>query len=165
VTSAQLTLVEGFSFAPETVDAGEIVSSFMVEVRSGKAPERAAEFMAPVVIAHQMNAEGIEAVERTPAEYAEHVRGFMRAYGPYEFTVTELLVSGDRVYVRWQQDGHHLASLEGETPTGKPLREIASAVYRVEGGKIVEYWIQIDRYGFDRQLQDIKAAGAAGVEQ
>ena len=152
--------------AQDRGDVEAVVAGFMNEVRSGKAPERAAQFMAPVVLAHQMNAEGQTTVERTPEQYAAHVREFLNAFGPFEFQVTESIASDDRVYVRWQQDGHHVISLEGEEPTGSPLREIASAVYRVENGKIAEYWIQIDRYGFDRQLQDLKAAtGAAGVAQ
>ena len=143
-----------------------VVAGFIADVRSGKAPERAADYMAPTVIAHQMNAENTTRVERTPDQYADHVREFVAAFGNFDFEVTEQLAAGDKVYVRWQQDGRHVASLDGEEPTGRPLREIASAVYRVEDGKIVEYWIQIDRYGFDRQLQNIKAAtGAAGVAQ
>jgi predicted ester cyclase len=43
--------------------------------------------------------------------------------------------------------------LSGYAATGQPLVEIASAVYRVEKGKIVEYWIQIDRLGLDAQLK------------
>nr|HAU35205.1 polyketide cyclase [Lysinibacillus sp.] len=31
--------------------------------------------------------------------------------------------------------------------------EIASAIYRIENEKIVEYWIQIDRAGIENQLK------------
>ncbi|WP_017212028.1 hypothetical protein [Clostridium beijerinckii] len=31
--------------------------------------------------------------------------------------------------------------------------QIASAVYRIENEKISEYWIQIDRTGFQKQLE------------
>ena len=159
-------LASGPAGAETPATPESVVSAFMAEVRSGKAPERASDYMAPTVIAHQMNAENQTSVERTPQQYADHVREFLTAYGDFDFVVTEQIAAGDRVYVRWQQDGRHVASLDGENPSGLPLREIASAVYRVADGKIAEYWIQIDRYGFDRQLQDIKAAnGAAGVAQ
>lgn len=42
---------------------------------------------------------------------------------------------------------------DGFAPTGKPVIEIASAVYRIENDKIVEYWIQIDREGIRKQLE------------
>ena len=148
------------------VDPAAVVSGFMSEVRSGKSPDRAVDYMHAKVLAHQMNAEGATVVERTPAQYADHVRGFISAYGKYDFKVTEQIAQGDRIYVRWQQDGLHLASIDGEAPSKKPLREIASAVFRVKDGKIAEYWIQIDRYGLDRQLKIITAAvDAAGAKQ
>ncbi len=57
------------------------------------------------------------------------------------------------VYARRTQTGRHLAELDGYPPTGLPLVEVASAVYRLENGKIAEYWIQIDRLGLERPLQ------------
>ncbi|GAB3164496.1 ester cyclase [Telluribacter humicola] len=131
----------------------EIVRAFLEEVRSGKGPEGAPLFMAERVIAHQLNAENEVVVERTPQNYANHVREFLVIYGAFTFEITELLADGDKVYARWKQTGNHLTTLDGYEPTGKPLVEIASATYRLVGGKIVEYWIQVDRYGMEEQLK------------
>ena len=68
------------------------------------------------------------------------------------FEIEELIAAGDRVFVRWRQAGRHLGSIDGETPSGCPLVELTSAVYRVNGGRIVEYWIQMDRKGLELQL-------------
>lgn len=68
-------------------------------------------------------------------------------------TIKELLVQDDRVYVRWKQSGVHIGEVDGYSPTNKPVVEIASAVYRVENEKIVEYWIQVDREGIRIQLE------------
>ncbi|MFF5422580.1 ester cyclase, partial [Streptomyces misionensis] len=38
-------------------------------------------------------------------------------------------------------------------PTGAQVTAMTSAVYRVEDGLIVEYWIQIDRQGITAQLE------------
>jgi predicted ester cyclase len=125
----------------------------METVRSGAAPERAAEFMAGSVLAHQVRSEQTETVTRTPEQYAEHVREMIEAFGAFEFRVDELIVDGDRAYARWTQHGHHLAEIDGYAPTGQPVTEVASAVYRVENGLIAEYWIQIDRAGLTAQLE------------
>jgi predicted ester cyclase len=130
----------------------QVVRGFLEEVRSGRHPERAAHYFAPVVRAHQVHAEGEATVERTPANYAAHVRDFLRAFGDYRFEVVELLVDGDRAYVRWRQTGHDLEPRDGKPATGKPLVELTSAVYRVEAGRIVEYWVQTDRKGMELQL-------------
>ncbi len=109
--------------------------------------------MADRILAHQMNSEGQTTVERTPDNYADHIREFLQLFGKVSFAITELIADGDKVYARWIQHGKHLDSIDGYAPTGKPLAEIASCVYRLEEGKIVEYWIQIDRLGFEKQLQ------------
>lgn len=131
----------------------QIVADFLNEVRSGASPERAADFMAARVLAHQVVAEEPLTVERTPEQYAEHVRDMLEAYGPFTFRVDELIAEGDRVYARWTQHGRHLAAIDGFAATGKPLTEVASAVYRVEDGRVAEYWIQIDRLGLAEQLR------------
>lgn len=114
----------------------------------------ARELMAPALRCHQVVAEAPRIIERTPDQYTAHVADMLAAFGRFRFTVTALLAEDDHVYVRWRQDGHHLADVDGHPPTGAPLTEVGSAVYRVEDGRIAEYWVQLDRLGFARQLQD-----------
>jgi len=136
-----------------TQQSEKIVREFLQVIRTGNAPERAAEFMANTVIAHQMNAEKYEAINRTPQNYAEHIKEFLSTYGAYQFKITELIADNDKVYARWKQVGKHLSAIDGFAATGLPLTEIGSAVYRVADGKIVEYWVQLDRKGSEIQLQ------------
>jgi predicted ester cyclase len=133
-------------------EPARVVQGFLDVVRSGRQPGAVARYFAPQVRAHQVTSEGEATVVRTPAEYAAHVMEFITLFGPFDFQVIERLADGDRVYVRWRQRGRHLGSINGERPTGEPLTEISSAVYRVENGRIVEYWIQTDRKGLDVQL-------------
>ena len=130
-----------------------VVQEFVEQVRSGKNLERAFELMAPQVLAHQVISELEQTVERTPQNYVDHVLEMQHTYGAFVLEIEEILASGDRVYVRWRQRGHHQTSIEGFAPSGKPLLERGSAVYRVRGDKIVEYWIQIDRAGLRAQLE------------
>lgn len=131
----------------------EIVRQFLEQVRSGKFPENAALFMADSILAHQMNSENETTVIRTPRNYSEHIEEFVTLFGNFTFEITELIADEDKVYARWKQIGNHLTEIDGYKPTGKPLIEVASCVYRLENGKIVEYWIQIDRLGFENQLK------------
>ncbi|MCY9696988.1 ester cyclase [Paenibacillus alginolyticus] len=131
----------------------EIVQQFFNQVRSGKQPDAAIQHMAEQVLAHQMTAENETTVHRTPANYADHVREMIAAYGDFHLEVQELIAQDDRVYVRWKQTGTHIGEVDGFPPTGQTVIEIASAVYRIENERIVEYWIQIDREGIRLQLQ------------
>ncbi|MFJ6013089.1 ester cyclase [Streptomyces sp. NPDC092952] len=134
-------------------NAKDTVRQFLLQVRSGLHPERAGHFMADLVRAHQVASEAPEVVERTPRQYTEHVQEMLDAYGPFTLTVDELIAEGDRVYARWTQDGRHVGPVGGHAPTGARITTMTSAVYRVEDGLIVEYWIQIDRQGTAAQLR------------
>ena len=137
-----------------TAQTETLVRNFLEIVRSGKEPSRAGEFLADSIIAHQLNAEKQEIVHRTPKNYQEHIEEFLTLFGNFSFEITELIVNGDKAYARWVQSGKHLAPIGQYQPTELPLVEIGSAVYRVEGGKIVEYWIQPDRLGMEKQLAE-----------
>jgi predicted ester cyclase len=137
-------------------EAEAVVRGFLKEVRSGRNPEASAKYMAPVVLAHQITSEGPVTVKRTPADYTAHVRGFIEVFGRYDFIVEDLIAGGDKVFVRWRQNGRHLVSLDGEKPTGAKLVELTSVVYRVDNGRIVEYWLQTDRKGLELQLAATK---------
>ena len=128
----------------------EIVQQFLETVRSGKHPENTALFMADLMDAHQMNAEEPTIVKRTPQNYTDHINEFLTMYGNYSFQITELIAEGDRVFARWLQKGKHLIEIDGHAPTGKTITEIGSCVYRLQNGKIAEYWIQTDRFGIKK---------------
>jgi predicted ester cyclase len=152
VTPTALAAVTGEPLAQASTPK-EIVRDFLLNVRAGKTPNAAPRYLSDSVIAHQMTAEHETTVIRTPKDYAEHVKEFQRIYGDFDFQVTELLADGDRVYARWKQTGCHIAPIDGQAPSGMPVIEIASAVYRVVDGKITEYWIQIDRKGIETQIE------------
>jgi len=130
----------------------QIVKKFFEEVRSGDNPDYAIELMADQVLAHQVISEEETTVLRTPTDYADHVKEMVEAYGDFSLEIQEFMVQGNKVYVRWKQVGTHVGEVDGFQPTSLPVIEIASAVYRIEEEKIVEYWIQIDRAGIEKQL-------------
>jgi predicted ester cyclase len=131
----------------------KIIREFLMNVRSGARPDDARLYMADTVLAHQVTSENPTTVKRTPANYTNHINEFKRLFGNYNFEISELVAAKDKVYVRWKQMGKHVAEIDGFQPTQLPLIEYTSAVYRLENKKIVEYWIQMDRLGFDLQLK------------
>ena len=131
----------------------EIVQQFFLNVRSGKHPEKAVDYMADTVLAHQIVSEDPVTVIRTPQNYAEHVRALLEQFGTFDLEIQELFAENNKVFVRWKQTGKHLAAIDGYQPTGLPLTDFGSAVYLIEDGKIKEYWILPDRFGLDVQLK------------
>lgn len=132
-----------------------VVTEFLTDVRSGRDLNRVSDLMAPVVLAHQVQSEGEVTIERTPQNYAEHVREMLEEWGDFALDVQEVLVDGARAYVRLVQTGRH-------APTGRTVRQANAIVYHVEDGRITQYWMQIDRAGLAAQLAEISEASGAG---
>jgi predicted ester cyclase len=130
---------------PGMSPAARTVAAFLSMVRVTGDAAAAERLMGTSVPAHQHVAEHDETVVRSPGEYAAHVRDMLQDHGPFRFDVEELLVEKDHVFVRWLQHGH--LPTAGPDSAARPLREAGSAVYRVDEGRIREYWIQLDRLG------------------
>ena len=145
--------IEISAIARAATSPKEIVRMFLEEVRSGAHPEKAALYMADTVLAHQVTSENPTTVKRTPSNYTAHVKEFLTLFGNFEFSITELLADGNKVYAKWVQKGIHQSDIDQHKATGLPLIEYTSAVYKVENGKIAEYWLQSDRLGMEEQLK------------
>ncbi len=116
----------------------EVVLGFLLDVRSGTRPDRVHRYLAPRVQAHQGPPGAVRAVvERTPDQYAAHVREMLRTVGPWRFEVLGVAADAGLVEAAWRQTG---AVGTGGHP-GRRVVEHGRATYRVEGGRITEYWI------------------------
>ncbi|WP_410766090.1 ester cyclase [Haloferax sp. DFSO60] len=88
-----------------------------------------------------------------------------------EFTIEDLIASGDRVVVRYTLEGTNEApSFLTDQPTGLHWRSPGITVYRFEGEEIAEQWNAFDYLGTMRQLglipseADADTTGDAGAE-
>jgi len=128
-----------------------VVRGFVENVRSGRRPDDATLYLAAAVECHQLESEQLLTITRSPADYAAHVRDLVGRWGAYTLHIDELIVDGDRAHVRWTQRGH---DLHGPDPT-RAVIQITSATYRVNEGRIAEYWVQVDRLGVQAQTDRV----------
>jgi len=101
------------------------------------------EHVHPEVIGHGPGAEDeVRGVEQVAA-FSAYV---YEVYDDYRLTVEDIVAQGDTVVVRGSVAAVH-------KPTGKPVRFFGLTLYRLEHGKICEYWRAYDRHDlYDRQL-------------
>ncbi len=74
------------------------------------------------------------------------------SFPDWHSTFEELIAEGDRVAERWIGRGTHRGELQGSPPTGKRVEVSGSVFYRIIGGKIVEFWGQLDMMSLMQQL-------------
>ncbi len=139
----------------DTAKNKAVVRAFFRDIRSGANLGAVADYLAPAVTAHQVCSEEPLDVERTPQNYAEHVAEMIGACDGFSITLDAVLADEALVYARWTQRGVYAVRDEDGGAVRRPITEFASAVYRLDAGKIVEYWIQVDRFGTLRQLQQL----------
>ena len=67
-------------------------------------------------------------------------------------TVEDLIAEGDKVVARYSFSATHKGKFLGIAPTGKRVKLTGINIYRIEGGKIVELWREVDVAGLLLQL-------------
>jgi steroid delta-isomerase-like uncharacterized protein len=68
------------------------------------------------------------------------------------FTVEDVVAEGDRVVVRWRNDGTHVGEFAGAPATGRSFSIAGIDVYRVRDGLLAEHWHVVDQLGMLGQL-------------
>jgi len=68
------------------------------------------------------------------------------------FTIEDVIAEGDRVAVRWINEGTHVAEFLGIPPTGRSFRFAGVDIYGMDGGMLAEHWHVVDQLTMLQQL-------------
>jgi predicted ester cyclase len=82
----------------------------------------------------------------------QHIRMFEVAFPGYQLSMEDLIVEGDKIAVRSVMTGTHQGNLMGIPATGKQVTVPLMMIYRIDDGKIAEFWINADTLGLLQQL-------------
>jgi steroid delta-isomerase-like uncharacterized protein len=133
------------------------VRRFEAAVWNGRNPSLVDEFFAA---SHVFRAAGSLPLDREG--HRQMIAHFQGAFPDGRNTSEELLAEGDKVVQRWTFRGTHRGAFQGIPPTGGQVTLTGISVWRVEDGKIVESWHELDNLGLMQQLGTIPAPGQAG---
>ncbi len=89
----------------------------------------------------------------------DHIDYIESAFPRYELIADETVAENDLVVVRGTFRGVHRGDFAGIQPTGKLVSAGLMIMYRIEGGKIANHWLQFDSPTLLAQLQESVAAG------
>jgi len=90
-----------------------------------------------------------------PEAFRKYYAAIRSAVSDARYEVNDLIAEGDRVVVRWKLLGTHSREFDGISPTGRAITLRGIAIYRVEGGKLMERWVVSDLHGL---LQELRAS-------
>ena len=124
------------------------VRRFFDEVWNRGNVEAAGDFLAPEFVAHNF----LDVHIVGPREYGEAVTAYRAVFPDFHTTLEDVLVDGDRVVVRGTDRGTHRADFLGFPASGRELTTTWIEIFRVEGGKAVEGWLESDSARLRDQL-------------
>lgn len=144
-----------------TESARTLARSFFLEqdrLRGGPAPA----LCAPGYTAHLAG--------NPPFDIAGHqafAAAFYAGFPDLRHQIEQVVVEGGRAAVQFTLYGTHTGPFAGLEPTRRAVTVTATAVMRLEGGRVAELWAEFDQVGLMRQLTapvlETAAAGAGGI--
>jgi steroid delta-isomerase-like uncharacterized protein len=95
------------------------------------------------------------------ADLRARVELILAAMNPLRFEVQDMIAEGDRVVVRWVQQGTQSGSFMGIPPAGRRYTFAGIDIHRVRDGLMAEHWHVVDLFTLLQQLGAIPAPSAA----
>ena len=77
---------------------------------------------------------------RDMEQLKDEIRVYQRALGGLREVVEDLIAEGDKVVGRYTLYATHTGNFHGAKPTGKKVKVSGIEIFRLEAGKIVEFW-------------------------
>lgn len=87
-----------------------------------------------------------------PNEIRELVQAFHEGASDMKLTIDDLIAEGDKVVARWTIRLKHTGNLLGYPPTGKEISYTGITIQRIENGKIIDDWYEVDGRELEKQL-------------
>ncbi|MGW4355147.1 ester cyclase [Nocardia sp. NPDC004582] len=122
-----------------------LIERFVNEFWNAGRLAAADELMAPDVVIHSPEVDGIEGLEAFNT-------ALRAAFPDWHATVEELVAEGDRVAERWIGHGTQRGEFQGIAATGRTVVVPGVVFYRVHDGRITEFRGSFDLFGLLGQL-------------
>jgi predicted ester cyclase len=88
-----------------------------------------------------------------PQTFRDFYSAIRSALPDARYEVDDLIAEGDKVVVRWRLLGTHKGDFRGIAPTGRAIALKGIAIYRVQGGKLMERWVVSDLHGLLEEIR------------
>lgn len=87
-----------------------------------------------------------------PEAFKQYVQMMTSAFSSLERRAEDTFATNDRVVTRWTGHARHTGEFAGIPPTNREITISGIIISRIENGKVVEEWEEIDRLGLLEQL-------------
>jgi steroid delta-isomerase-like uncharacterized protein len=131
-----------------------LVRRFIEELFTHGNTSAADEILAPDFVEHEQLPPGIPKGREGVKVLATILRS---AFPDLKATIEDTIAEGDKVVIRMTWSGTHKGEFMGVPATGKRVSIGVIDILRMDGGKCVEHWGQMDSMGMMQQIGAIPA--------
>lgn len=127
----------------------ELVRTFVAVAKNERRLDRLGEYFASDYVEHNP---AVAAFGPGVVGYRNFLAHLFEAFPDDRVTIELLTGEGDLVSYRAVETGTHRATFLGVPPTGRSATWTEIQFFRIADGKVVEHWVDVDLYGWFRQL-------------
>ena len=125
----------------------KIIEDLFSEVVNGQNLSATDKFIGPGYVNH-----GIPNAKTGPSGFKEIIQQFISAFPDLHVTQQQFIADGDTVAVRGYWTGTNKGSFIGAPASGRKVRVDYVDIWRIQNGKGVENWVQMDMLGVMQQI-------------
>lgn len=130
----------------------KIIKRYLLEIINGRKLELLGEVFPEKFVRHDLN--DSTDTWMTVADQHKRLSDLFRAFPDLKYTIGDIIAEGDKVVVRVQWQGTQKDTFMKTESTGKHIHYLSEIVfYRLEKGKIVERWTQLDLHSLFRKMK------------
>jgi predicted ester cyclase len=128
------------------------ISRRALEMWASNNPDRPEDIFSEDYVNHQESDVEGGVSTRSLESWKELVRGYHDAFSSSKIQVLMQIAESDLVATRWEFTSTHTGDYMGVAPTGKEITWTGVQIDRFANGKIVESWVDWDKYRFFQAL-------------
>lgn len=120
----------------------------LLQLWGDNTPHEPVDFIATNYANHQMPDAAEGRSTKTLAEWKDLVTNFHQGFSNVKMEIMQQVAEGDFVCTRWQMTAKHTGAFANLAPTNKTSTWSGVHTDRYEGGKLVESWVEWDKFSF-----------------
>lgn len=134
----------------------KVIKRYLLDIINGRKLELLSEVFPEKFVRHDLN-------ERTDtwmtvADQHKRLSDLINAFPDFKYTIDDMIAEGDKVVVRTTWSGTQKNTFMKTESLGNSINGLSEIIfYRLENGKIVERWTQLDLHGLFKKMKGEKA--------
>jgi steroid delta-isomerase-like uncharacterized protein len=131
----------------------KVITRYLMEIFNGKKLELLGEVFPERFVRHDLN-DGTD-TWMTVSDQHRRLSELFEAFPDFYYTIGDIIAEGDKVVVRAVWHGTQKNTFRNIKSSGNRIDSVSEIIfYRLENGKIVERWTQLDLYHLYEKMKD-----------